>query len=200
MKILSQLKEINVYNVLKESGAVLEGHFRLTSGYHSRYYLQCAKLLQYPSRISMLLDYSLKEVGESIRLEQIETVISPAMGGILFGYLLAFKLDTRMIFTERKDKAMELRRGFEIKPGEQVLIAEDVITTGGSVFEVIEICKLFKACIKGIISIVDRSEGVSFEFPYFSLIKMQIDKYSPQDCPLCLSGVELYYPGSRKQQ
>ena len=94
---------------------------------------------------------------------------------------------------------MELRRGFEIKPGERIFIAEDVITTGGSVFEVIEICKFYGAEIMGIISIVDRSESVYFEYPFNSFIKLQIDKYPPDNCPICKSGLQLYYPGSRKQ-
>jgi orotate phosphoribosyltransferase len=120
------------------------------------------------------------------------------MGGILFGYMLAYKMGAKMIFTERKEKNMELRRSFEIKPGEKVIIAEDVITTGGSVFEVIEICKRNNADIRGIISIVDRSENIKFDYPYFYFIKLKIDKYSPEKCPLCSENKEIYYPGSKK--
>ena len=99
MKVLKQLKEVDVFGALKESGAIMEGHFKLTSGYQSKYYLQCAGLLQYPSKISLLIDYSIKEYGDFIRIEKIDTIVSPAMGGMLFGYLLAFKLDRKMIFT-----------------------------------------------------------------------------------------------------
>ncbi len=103
-----------------------------------------------------------------------------------------------MIFTERKTSDMELRRGFSLSEGERVYIAEDVITTGGSVFEIIKICNSLNAKVMGIITIVDRSENIMFDYPYNYMIKMQIEKYSPQNCPLCKSGMELIYPGSRK--
>ena len=198
MKITDQLKSIDVISVLRQTGAVMEGHFKLTSGFHSKYYLQCARLLQYPTKTFTLVDAAVHELGDTLNPDNVDTVISPAMGGILFGYLLGLKLSKKMIFTERKDKGMELRRGFELKPGERVLIAEDVITTGGSVFEVIEICKSAGADIKGIICIVDRSENVKFEYPLNYLIKLQVDKFEPENCPLCKSGVDIYYPGSRK--
>jgi len=198
MKVLHQIKSADVYRVLLETGAVLEGHFKLTSGFHSKFYLQCAKLLQYPDRTSYLVNAAVNEYNSAINKELVETVVSPAMGGILFGYMLGLALNRRMIFTERKEKAMELRRGFEISPGEKVIIAEDVITTGGSVFEVIEICKNAGADIRGVICIVDRSDKVEFGYPFFSLIKIQVDKYPPEECPLCRDGVDMYYPGSRK--
>ena len=198
MKIIDQLKSMDVMSVLRQTGAVMEGHFKLTSGFHSKYYLQCAKLLQYPSRTFELVDSAAHELGDILNPDNIDTVISPAMGGILFGYMLGLKLSKKMIFTERKDSRMELRRGFELKPGEKVLIAEDVITTGGSVFEVIEICKSAGAEIKGIICIVDRSENIKFDYPLNHLIRLQVEKFEPENCPLCRSGIEIFYPGSRK--
>jgi orotate phosphoribosyltransferase len=199
MEIIDQLKSIDVMSVLKQTDAVMEGHFKLTSGFHSKYYLQCAKLLQFPARTFELVDCAVNEFADILNPGNIDTVISPAMGGILFGYMLGLKLSKKMIFTERKDERMQLRRGFEIKPGEKVLIAEDVITTGGSVFEVIEICKSAGAEIKGIICIVDRSENVRFDYPLNHLIKLQVEKFDPGKCPLCKDGIEIYYPGSRKQ-
>jgi len=202
LKIISQLGNTDVYKMLKDTGAILDGHFKLTSGYHSRYYLQCARLLEHPSVTLRLIESGLMEYDiffNGTYRKKLDTVISPAIGGILFGYMLALKLDRRMIFTERKDKNMELRRGFEIRPGENVIIAEDVITTGGSVFEVIDICRALKANITAVISIVDRSEDIIFNYPYFSFIKLNIDKYLPDDCPLCRQGMEIQYPGSRKQ-
>jgi len=184
--------------ILKNTGSIMEGHFKLTSGFHSKYYMQCARLLQYPAVVYGIIGDALQEFGNEINSENIQTVISPAIGGILFGYMLAFKLNTKMIFTERKSDQMELRRGFEINAGEKVIIAEDVITTGGSVFEIIEICKKFKADIKGIISIVDRSEDLKFEYPFYSLIKLKIEKYPPDNCPLCKQNLAIDYPGSRK--
>lgn len=198
MRVLSQLKSADVYRVLVETGAILEGHFKLTSGFHSKFYLQCAKLLQYPDKTSYLVNAAVNEYKDAISKSTIDTVVSPAMGGILFGYMLGLALNSRMIFTERKEKIMELRRGFEISPGENIIIAEDVITTGGSVFEVIDICKNAGASITGVICIVDRSNKVDFGYPFYSLIKIEVDNYSSEECPLCREGIELYYPGSRK--
>src|SRR4030043_1941850 len=185
MEIINQVNNINMIKILNNTGSIMEGHFKLTSGFHSKYYMQGARLLQYPSVVYGIIGDTLKEFGNEINSENIQTVISPAIGGILFGYMLAFKLNTKMIFTERKSDQMELRRGFEISAGEKVIIAEDVITTGGSVFEVIEICKKFRADIKGIISIVDRSEDLKFEYPFYSLIKLKIENNPPDNCPLC---------------
>ncbi len=198
MEIIRQVKNIDMVKILKNTGSIMEGHFKLTSGFHSKYYVQCARLLQYPSVVYQVIGDALKEFGNEINSENIQTVISPAIGGILFGYMLAFKLNTKMIFTERKNDRMELRRGFEISAGEKVIIAEDVITTGGSVFEVIKICKKFKADIKGIISIIDRSEDLKFEYPFYSLIKLKIENYPPDNCPLCKQNLAIDYPGSRK--
>jgi orotate phosphoribosyltransferase len=198
MEIIKQIENVDMTRILKNTGSIMEGHFKLTSGFHSKYYLQCARLLQYPAVVYGIIGDALKEFGNEINNENIQTVISPAIGGILFGYMLAFKLNTKMIFTERKNESMELRRGFEINPGEKVIIAEDVITTGGSVFEVIEICKKLRADIKGIISIVDRSEDIKFEYPFYSLIKLKIEKYAPDNCPLCAKNLPIDYPGSRK--
>jgi len=198
MEIIRQVENIDMVKILKNTGSIMEGHFKLTSGFHSKYYMQCARLLQYPVVVYGIIGDALKEFGNEINSENIQTVISPAIGGILFGYMLAFKLNTKMIFTERKNDLMELRRGFEISAGEKVIIAEDVITTGGSVFEVIEICKKFKADIKGIISIVDRSENLKFEYPFYSLIKLKIENYPPDSCLLCKQNLAIDYPGSRK--
>jgi orotate phosphoribosyltransferase len=198
MEIIRQVENIDMVKILKNTGSVMAGHFKLTSGFHSKYYMQCARLLAYPVVVYGIIGDALKEFGNEINSENIQTVVSPAIGGILFGCMLAFKLNTKMIFTERKNDLMELRRGFEFSPGEKVIIAEDVITTGGSIFEVIEICKKSKADIKGIICIVDRSENLKFEYPFYSLIKLKIEKYPPYNCPLCKQNLAIDYPGSRK--
>ncbi len=198
MKVISQIKNLDVLKILEDTGSILEGHFKLSSGYHSKYYLQCASLLQHPDKTSNIIDSALEVIDNEIKKNNIQTVVSPAIGGILFGYLLAYKLRTRMIFTERKKGKMELRRNFNITASENILIAEDVITTGGSVFEVIDICRKLGANIKGIISIVDRSEKIKFNYPYFYLIKLKIENYLPSECPLCKKNIELNYPGSRK--
>lgn len=197
IKVLDQLNKIDVMSILKETGAILEGHFKLSSGLHSGNYLQCAKLLQYPDRTLKLVDAALEQYHSAINRDSIDTIISPAIGGLFFGYMLACRLGIKMVFTERKEGLMELRRGFEIEEGEKVLIAEDVITTGGSVSEVIKICEDLKADIKGIICIVDRSGDLDFNYPYYRLIKIDVETFTAAECPLCRQNIEIYYPGSR---
>ena len=141
--------------MLKDTKAIMEGHFKLTSGFHSQYYLQCAKLLQYPD-LTYKITNEIPDIINKEIIERVDTVISPAIGGIIFGYMLAFKLNKRMIFAERKNEKMEIRRGFEIKKGEKLIIAEDVITTGGSVKEIIEICRENGAVVEGIVSMVSK--------------------------------------------
>ncbi len=198
IKIVQQNTKSDLLTILKETGAIMEGHFKLTSGSHSRHYLQCAKLLQYPEKTYKVAQEIPGIIGKSIS-ESANTIISPAIGGILFGFMAAYVMGKKMIFAERKTDRMELRRGFEISEGENIIIAEDVITTGGSVKEIINICNEKKANIKAVVSIVNRSENASFgEIPYYYLIKFDIEKYDPSDCPLCRNNIELNYPGSKK--
>ncbi|MBA7580139.1 Orotate phosphoribosyltransferase [subsurface metagenome] len=199
LKVISQVEGLDIYKILKDSGSIMEGHFKLSSRYHSKYYLQCARLLQYPDITYRLARKALDMVSEDIDLENINAVVSPAMGGILWGYMIAYAAGCRMIFTERKTESMELRRGFEIESSQEIIVAEDVITTGGSVKEVIEICKKNGAHIKAVTSIVDRSAGLEFGCPYYYLIKLEIDKYQPSECKLCRGNIPLIYPGSKKK-
>ena len=198
LKIIEQAEGIDVFNIFKESGAIFEGHFKLTSGLHSGVYMQCAKLLEYPDRADKLAKAATGILSKDIDMGKVNTVISPAVGGILWGYMLAFRTGKRMIFTERVDGEMQLRRGFEMKQGEKVIVAEDVITTGGSVKEVIKICEDSGAEVAGVISIVDRNSGVDFGYPYYNMLKIDIEIYEPGQCPLCNDGEEIVYPGSRK--
>lgn len=184
-----------IIEIFKKTGALLEGHFLLTSGKHSNKYFQCAKVLQYP-------EYNEKigaEIANHFRDFEIDTVVSPAIGGIVAGQEVARKLGKRFIFTERENGRMTLRRGFELRNGEKVLIVEDVITTGGSVFEVIEEVKRNNAVVVGVSSIVDRSNGkVNFQVPQFSAAVLFAETFEPEDCPLCKQGIPLVKPGSRK--
>lgn len=198
LKIIRQADGIDVFKLFKDSAAILEGHFKLTSGYHSGVYMQCAALLQHPEKAGILADGAIDIMRADMDLEDIDTIVAPAMGGILWGYLLAQRIGCRMIFTERKDKEMVLRRGFDIKKDERLIITEDVITTGGSVKEVIDICRKMGGDIKAVITIADRNAGIDFGYPYYNMISLDIEKYDPDDCPLCRSGVPLVYPGSRK--
>ncbi|MCL6088304.1 MAG: orotate phosphoribosyltransferase [Actinobacteria bacterium] len=197
IRIVEQKTKIDILKMLKDTGAIMEGHFRLTSGFHSRYYLQCAKLLQYPDLTYKIVS-ELPDIIDEHILQETETVISPAIGGILFGYMLAFKLEKKMIFAERKTEKMEIRRGFEIKKGEKFIVAEDVITTGGSVGEIIDLCRANEAEVNAVVSMVDRSSDAGFDVPYYYLVKFDIDKYSPENCPLCKEGIKVNYPGSKK--
>jgi len=138
-------------------------------------------------------------IAENFKSINIDTIISPAIGGIIVGQEVARQLNKRSIFAEREDKTLSLRRGFSLEEGERVLICEDVVTTGGSVFEVIDIVKSSGAEIVGIGFIVDRSNGkVNFGFSQFSTIKMDAISFVPDECPLCKEGIELVKPGSRK--
>lgn len=187
---------VDVLKIFKSTEALLEGHFLLTSGRHSNQYFQCAKVLQYPDYTAEICSI----IAEHFKDFEIDTVIAPAMGGMIVGYEVARQLNKRSIFTERENKEMTLRRGFSLSKGEKVLVCEDVITTGGSVKEVIEIVKKFDAQIVGVASIVDRSNGkVDFGFPLFSTLKLDVVSYEPDNCPICKEGrLELIKPGSRK--
>jgi len=179
--------------LFRKTKALLEGHFQLTSGLHSPSYFQCAKVLQYPANAELLC----REIASRFQDDRIEVVIAPAMGGIVVGQEVGRQLGTRTIFTERKDGLMELRRGFEIKQGERVLVCEDVITTGGSVNEVIGIVKRNGGTIVGVGAIVDRSGGKA-KFPRFTpTLTMEVITYSPESCPLCKQGKPVEKPGSR---
>jgi orotate phosphoribosyltransferase len=199
LKVVNQVEGLDIFKILKDTGSVMEGHFKLSSGYHSKYYLQCARLLQYPDIAFKFARKALELIREDIDIGSINAVISPAIGGILWGYMMAYAVGCRMIFTERKTENMELRRGFEIKKGEEIIVAEDVITTGGSVKEVIKICTEYGAQIKAVVSIVDRSDNIEFGYPYYYLIKLEIDKYQPSQCGLCRENLPLVYPGSGKK-
>ena len=158
-------------------------------------YFQCAKVLQYPEYTEKVC----KIIAGYFKNFEIDTVISPAMGGIIVGQEVARQLNKRSIFAEREDKKLTLRRGFAIDQGEKVLVCEDVVTTGGSVFEVIDIVKQQGGEVVGVGYIVDRSSGkVQFGYPQVSTMKMDVISYAPDECPLCLEKLPLVKPGSRK--
>lgn len=183
-----------VLEIFKESGALLEGHFLLTSGKHSAQYMQCAQVLQYPHHAAKLAE----GLAETFRDKGIQTVIGPAMGGILVAHEVAKALGVRALFTERENGIMRLRRGFTLSPEEQVLVVEDVITTGGSVREVISVVREFGATPVGVGVLVDRSGGaVDFGLPLNALIQLHIHAYAANDCPLCGQNIPLIKPGSR---
>ncbi len=191
------MNQKEILDILKETGVLMEGHFRLTSGRHSGRYLQCAQVLQYPNYAQIIG----KEIADKFADLEIDTVVGPALGGVIIAYEVARALGAKALFTEREDEKMRMRRGFCVSEGEKILVVEDVITTGGSVNEVTEILVRDGAKVMGVGVIVDRSAGrVNFGVPTHSLISLEIESYSPAECPLCQQGIPLVKPGSRENE
>jgi len=186
--------DMMVIDTLKEVGALLEGHFLLSSGRHSDKYCQCAKLLQYPDKAEKVL----KIVADKLKDVNFDMVVGPAMGGVVVSYELARQTGKPGIFAERQDGNMTIRRGFEIKRGQKIIISEDVITTGKSFLEVADIIKSQGGEIVGICCIVDRrAEGVEIEYPLYSAVKLEVKSFEKENCPLCKEGIPYIKPGSR---
>jgi len=183
-----------VLDIFRETHALLEGHFQLTSGLHSPQYFQCARVLQYPKYLHLFAG----QIAQHFEYSDVEVVISPAIGGIVVGTEVGRMMRVRSVFAERNNGKMELRRGFELRPGERALVVEDVVTTGGSVFEVVELVKQAKGRLAGVGYIVDRSNGkLKFDAKHFSVLQLDVVTYKPDECPLCQQGVEVIKPGSR---
>ena len=183
--------------ILKEAGVLLEGHFLLTSGRHSGRYLQCARIFRntrYSEELCAALAAHFKD-------DRVDIVIGPALGAVQMAYEVSRALGCENFFAEREDGSMTLRRGFAIEPGQRVLVVEDVVTTGGSVREVLEIVRQAGGEIVGVGSIVDRTGGrIDVGVPFHSVISMEVESYEPSECPLCKAGAPApYKPGSRKK-
>ena len=184
-----------VIDILRECGSLLEGHFLLSSGKHSDRYCQCAKLLQSPDKAAQALRY----IVDQVRDLGVDLVVGPAMGGVVVAYEIARQLGVPGIFTERENNIMTLRRGFEVQPGQRVLVTEDVITTGKSTMETVKVLEEQGGSVVGVTAIVDRSGGnTPFTFPLYSATTLTIQAYSPDDCPLCRQNIPVVKPGSRK--
>lgn len=177
----------------RDTQALLSGHFVLSSGLHSASYLQCALALQRPADAARF--------GKAIagRTEiDIETVASPAIGGLIIGYSVAEAMDKRFVWTERQNGEMTLRRGFDVRQGERILVVEDVITTGGSTRECIAALEANGGKVVAAASIIDRSNGTAdVGVQRFSLASIDVPSYSPEDCPMCARGIDPVKPGSR---
>ncbi len=188
------LAEERVLHLLRKTGALLDGHFKLTSGRHSNRYIQCARLLQYPQYAAELG----AALGGRFAGEDVQAVVGPAMGGILVSYEVARHLGVRSLFTERDGGGMTLRRGFALDEGERVLVVEDVITTGGSVEEVLAVVREHGAVPVGVGALADRSGGkVCWMVRLEALIKLNVSSYPAEECPLCQEGMPVVKPGSR---
>ena len=178
----------------RAAGALLEGHFRLTSGLHSPGYLQCALVLQHPGDAEACG----AAIAEQVRNLDVGVVLSPALGGIVIGHEVARALGVRAMFAERQEKALTLRRGFSLAPGERVLVVEDVVTTGGSTRETIEVARAAGGTVVGAAAIIDRSGGQQqLDVPFVAVASVALPTYDPAACPLCATGSPAIKPGSR---
>lgn len=181
-----------ILTIFRETGVMLEGHFQLTSGRHSDKYMQCARLFQYPG----IAERFAKELAG--KFENVDLVAGPALGGIIIAYEVSRHLNVQNVFAERENGQMTLRRGFELPRGARVLVVEDVVTTGGSVKEVMSLVRSLGGEIAGVGSVVDRSDGkVDFGVPFNAVLSMKVVSWEADECPLCREGWPLVKPGSR---
>ncbi len=194
--VQAPLSQEEILKIFKEKEVLLEGHFKLTSGRHAAYYMQCAKLLQYPEVAGPLLE----QLASYFKDQNVTVVAGPATGAIIISYEVARALGVKSVFSERENGQMCFRRGFEIHPEDRVLVVEDVITTGGSTKEVIAAVRALGATVVGAGCIVDRSGGtVDLGVELKPLVSLQIESYPPEDCPLCKAGMApAIKPGSRQ--
>ena len=188
------MTDAEVLDLFRQSGALLEGHFKLSSGLHSDRYLQSALVLQYPD-FAGRLGHAL---ADRVRHLQATAILSPALGGIVIGQEVGRALEIRALFAERQDGKLTLRRGFTLDPSDRVLVVEDVITTGGSTRETIAVAEAAGARVVGAASIVDRgSDAATLDVPLQSLVKMHVAAHDAASCPLCAKGIPVVKPGSR---
>jgi orotate phosphoribosyltransferase len=181
-------------DLFRRSGALLEGHFRLTSGLHSSGYLQCALVLQHPEHAEALG----RAIADRTRSLRPTAVLSPALGGVVIGHEVGRALGVRALFAERQDGELTLRRGFVIAENDRVLVVEDVLTTGGSTRETMQVARASGGQVVGAASIVNRSGGrATFDVPFASLLDVDLPTYEPNECPLCAQGLPVIKPGSR---
>ncbi len=191
------LKQEQILEIFEDSGALLHGHFRLTSGRHSGEYIQCAQVLQYPEYTEALCEH----MAESFVDDDVDLVIGPAMGGVTLSYEMARQLGVASLFTERVDNKMLLRRNFYIPEGARVLVVEDVTTTGGSIREVIELVRAAGGVVVGTAVLVDRTNG-ELDLGVdksVSALSLSVQSFEPDACPLCQEGLPIEKPGSRKE-
>jgi orotate phosphoribosyltransferase len=190
---MSSQKEI--FDIFEKSGALLKGHFLLSSGLHSGLYFEKFQVLQYPEYVEVLC----RKLADLFKDAKVEVVVGPTTGGVIIAYEVAKNLKVRSIFAEPGEQGRIFKRGFNLNKGERVLIVDDILTTGGSVKEVVQLVEQHQAEILGIGILLDRSGGkVKFNYPLKALVVTDVTNYRPEECPLCKSGEPLVKPGSRK--
>ena len=189
------MKPEAVLQLFRESGALLEGHFKLSSGLHSGGYLQCALVLQHPPHAEALG----RALAATLAVHRPTVVLSPALGGLIIGHEVARGLGVRAIFAERQEQILTLRRGFSLSPDDRVVVIEDVVTTGGSTKETMVVAEQAGATVAAAGSVIDRSGGnASLGVPFTSLVTLNLPTYPPDDCPMCKEGRAVVKPGSRQ--
>lgn len=191
---MTAMTDTQVLQALKDARAILSGHFQLTSGRHSDTYVQCARVLEDPALTTRLAKAMVERIGE----RQIDLVAAPAVGGIIIGFAVAQALGVKFIFTERQSGEMVLRRGFEVPKGARVLVVEDVVTTGGSVAEVIELVRAAGGEPVAVTSLIDRGGPKAFDIELLALLELEVESWEPVACHLCAAEVPIYSPGSRR--
>jgi orotate phosphoribosyltransferase len=187
--------ETEILSIFKKENAYLTGHFLLSSGLHSHNYMQCALVLQKP----WIAEELCKELAGQLKSHKVDAVIGPALGGMIISYEMGRALKVRSLFAERVGGSFALRRGFHIKKNERLLVVEDVITTGKSIYEVIDLVEREGSKVEAVASVVDRSDGAAvFTQDFYALLKLSIRTYRPEDCPICRENkIPLVKPGSR---
>jgi len=184
-----------ILQALKGADAIRTGHFVLTSGRHSGTYVQCARVLEDPALTTRLAQTAVERLPEGL---DIDLVAAPAVGGLIIGFAVAQALGVKFIFSEREQGSMVFRRAFEVPAGARVLVVEDVVTTGGSVAEVINLVESAGGEVVGVVSLIDRGGAKKFDAEFWPLLKLEVESWDADSCGLCASGVPVYSPGSRR--
>jgi orotate phosphoribosyltransferase len=184
-----------ILQALKGADAIRTGHFVLTSGRHSATYVQCARVLEDPALTTKLAQTAVERLPEGL---DVDLVAAPAVGGLVIGFAVAQALGVKFIFSEREQGRMVFRRAFEVPAGARVLVVEDVVTTGGSVGEVIELVEAAGGEVVGVVSLIDRGGEKKFDSAFWPLLELQVESWDPESCGLCAADVPVYSPGSRR--
>lgn len=192
---MTDLTDEQVLGALKASNAIRHGHFALTSGRHSDTYVQCARVLEDPMLTTQLAKTAVHRLPEGL---DIDLVAAPAVGGLIIGFAVAQALGVKFIFSERESGRMVFRRAFEVPAGARVLVTEDVVTTGGSVGEVIDLVREAGGEVVGVVSLIDRGGAKKFDAPFWPLLQLEVESWEPDLCGLCAAGEPLHSPGSRR--
>jgi len=189
------MNDEQILQALTDAEAIRTGHFVLTSGRHSGGYVQCARILEDPALTTLLARSAVERLPEGL---DIDLVAAPAVGGLIIGFAVAQALGVKFIFSEREQGKMVFRRSFEVPIGARVLVVEDVVTTGGSVGEVIDLVRDGGGVVVGVVSLIDRGGEKKFQADFWPLLKLEVESWDPDSCSLCESGVPVYSPGSRR--